>query len=98
MAWFKRTEKGINTPTEFKKEAPDGLWHQCPDCKKVVQTKEHQQNAYTCPSCGYHDRIGSAEYFEVLWFHLSSSEKYANSRSSKTLSLLKFSVQKGPSL
>ena len=67
MAWFKRTEKGINTPTEFKKEAPDGLWHKCPDCKKVVQTKEHQLNAYTCPSCGYHDKIGSEEYFEVLF-------------------------------
>ena len=67
MAWFKRTEKGINTPTEFKKEAPDGLWHKCPDCKKVVQTKEHQLNAYTCPSCGYHDNICSEEYFEVLF-------------------------------
>lgn len=67
MAWFKRTEKGINTPTEFKKEAPDGLWYKCPKCKKVIQTKEHQQNAFTCPSCNYHDRIGSAEYFEVLF-------------------------------
>ena len=61
MSWFKRTERGINTPTEMKKEAPDGLWHQCPECKTVIQTKEHAQHAYTCPSCGYHDRIGSVE-------------------------------------
>ena len=67
MSWFKRTERGINTPTEMKKEAPDGLWHQCPECKTVIQTKEHAQHAYTCPSCGYHDRIGSVEYFELLF-------------------------------
>ena len=67
MAWFKRTEKGINTPTEMKKEAPDGIWYQCPGCKKVVQSKEHVTNAYTCPSCNYHDRIGSEEYFELLF-------------------------------
>lgn len=67
MSWFKRTERGINTPTEMKKEAPDGLWHQCPECKTVIQTKEHAHHAYTCPSCGYHDRIGSVEYFELLF-------------------------------
>ena len=67
MSWFKRTERGINTPTEMKKEAPDGLWYQCPECKTVIQTKEHAQNLYTCPSCNYHDRIGSDKYFEVLF-------------------------------
>ena len=67
MTWFKRTEKGINTPTEMKKEAPDGIWYKCPECKKVVQSKEHVNNAYTCPSCNYHARIGSAEYFELLF-------------------------------
>ena len=67
MAWFKRTEKGINTPTEMKKEAPDGIWYQCPECKKVAQSKEHVANAYTCPSCNYHERVGSAEYFELLF-------------------------------
>ncbi len=67
MTWFKRTEKGINTPTEMKKEAPDGIWHQCPECKKIVQAKEHVVNAHTCPSCNYHDRISSAEYFALLF-------------------------------
>jgi acetyl-CoA carboxylase carboxyl transferase subunit beta len=67
MTWFKRTEKGIHTPTEMKKEAPDGIWYKCPECKKVVQSKEHVANAHTCPSCNYHDRIGSAEYFALLF-------------------------------
>ncbi len=67
MSWFSRKEKGIITPTEEKKEAPDGMWYQCPDCKKVMQTREHAQNGYTCVGCGYHTRIGSVEYFEILF-------------------------------
>lgn len=67
MSWFKRTEKGINTPTEFKRETPDGIWYQCPNCKNVIQTREHQQADYTCPNCNYHAKISSEEYFEVLF-------------------------------
>ncbi len=67
MSWFRRTEKGISTPTELKRETPDGLWYQCPECKSVVQTREHQQNAYTCPQCNYHDKIGSEAYFTLLF-------------------------------
>ncbi len=55
------------TPTEEKKEVPDGLWYQCPECKKVVQSADHQANAWTCPDCNYHARIGSAEYFGLLF-------------------------------
>lgn len=67
MAWFKRVEKGIVTPTEEKKETPDGLWYKCPECKQVTNTTEHKVNLYTCASCGYHSRINSAEYFEILF-------------------------------
>lgn len=67
MAWFTRTDKGITTPTELKKEVPDGLWYQCPKCKKVQQSREHQQAAYTCIECGYHERVGSSEYFSLLF-------------------------------
>ena len=67
MAWFKREERGIVTPTESKKEAPDGLWYQCPQCKKVMHSREHSSNAYTCISCNYHSRIDAATYFELLF-------------------------------
>ena len=67
MTWFKRTEKGISTPTEEKKEVPDGLWYQCTECKKVMQCREHTANAYTCMECNFHSRIGSKEYFELLF-------------------------------
>jgi acetyl-CoA carboxylase carboxyl transferase subunit beta len=67
MSWFIRKEKGINTPTEMKREAPDGLWYQCPNCKKIMHTREHKLNAYTCVHCNYHERIGSDAYFSILF-------------------------------
>jgi len=67
MAWFKRQEKGIITPTEQKKETPDGLWYKCPECKTVVTTAEHRRLSYVCSNCGYHDRIDAVTYFELLF-------------------------------
>lgn len=51
----------------MKREAPDGLWYQCPNCKKVMHTREHKQNAYTCVHCNYHEKIGSEAYFALLF-------------------------------
>ena len=67
MSWFVRKDKGIQTPTEMKREAPDGLWYQCPDCKKAMHTREHKLNAYTCVHCNYHEKIGSDAYFSILF-------------------------------
>lgn len=67
MSWFTRKDKGILTPTEAKREAPDGLWYQCPSCKKVMHTREHRLFAWTCSACNYHEKIGSQDYFELLF-------------------------------
>ncbi|WP_295654487.1 acetyl-CoA carboxylase, carboxyltransferase subunit beta [uncultured Mucilaginibacter sp.] len=67
MAWFKRESKGIITTTEEKKEAPDGIWNKCPSCKKPLHNSEMVENQYVCHYCGYHLRIGSKEYFSVLF-------------------------------
>lgn len=67
MSWFIRKEKGISTPTELKREAPDGIWYKCPECKQVMHTRELKSHAYTCLHCGHHERVGSEEYFELLF-------------------------------
>lgn len=67
MNWFTRITRGINTKTTDKKETPEGLWHQCSECKTTVTTKAHRQNAFVCSNCDYHDRIGSNDYFEILF-------------------------------
>jgi acetyl-CoA carboxylase carboxyl transferase subunit beta len=67
MSWFTRKDKGIQTPTESKRETPDGLWYKCPECKKVMHTREHALFAYTCSNCNYHEKIGSKEYFALIF-------------------------------
>ncbi|NND15780.1 MAG: acetyl-CoA carboxylase, carboxyltransferase subunit beta [Eudoraea sp.] len=64
--WFKRTEKGIQTTTEEKKDTPRGLWYKSPT-GKIVETEELAENFYVSPEDDYHVRIGSKEYFEILF-------------------------------
>lgn len=65
-SWFKRKDKGIQTPTENKKDVPKGLWYKTPS-GKIVDTEELKNNFYVSPEDGYHVRIGSKEYFEILF-------------------------------
>ncbi|MBL7812907.1 MAG: acetyl-CoA carboxylase carboxyltransferase subunit beta [Bacteroidetes bacterium] len=65
--WYRRRLSGILTKTKDKKATPDGLWEKCSRCKTVVPSKDWIANYYVCPSCQYHDRIGSREYFEILF-------------------------------
>lgn len=66
MAWFKRKEKGIQTATEQKKDTPKGLWYKSPT-GKIVEAEELARNYYVSPEDDYHVRIGSKEYFEILF-------------------------------
>lgn len=77
MAWFKRKEKGIQTSTEQKKDTPKGLWYKSPT-GKIVDSKELEKNFYVSPEDGYHVRIGSKEYFEILFDDNKFKELDAN--------------------
>ena len=65
-AWFKRKDKGIQTATEEKKDTPKGLWYKSPS-GKIVETEELASNLFVSPEDDYHVRIGSKEYFEILF-------------------------------
>jgi len=67
MSWFKRIKAGITTGTREKKETPEGLWHKCTSCKRIATMKDHIDRLYVCEKCGYHERIGSREYFNILF-------------------------------
>lgn len=66
MAWFKRTNKGIQTPTEAKRDTPKGLWYKSPT-GKIIETEELEKNFFVSPEDGYHVRIGSEEYFNIMF-------------------------------
>ena len=65
--WFKRIRKGISTSTADKKEIPEGLWTKCPTCNHICTSSELKENLYICGKCNYHHRIGSDEYFAILF-------------------------------
>jgi acetyl-CoA carboxylase carboxyl transferase subunit beta len=67
MSWFKRIKAGITTRTLEKKETPEGLWHKCTSCKRIAPMKDHIARNYVCEKCGYHERIGSKDYFKILF-------------------------------
>lgn len=66
LDWFKRKDKGITTPTESKKDTPKGLWHKTPT-GKIIDTDELEGNSWISPEDDYHVRIGSKEYFQVMF-------------------------------
>ena len=73
MNWFNRKQKNINTPTSQKKELPDGMWYKTPG-GSVVHIRELKNNSYVCPEDDYHVRVGSKEYFEILFDNKSFKE------------------------
>src|SRR5690349_4600227 len=87
MSWFNRTDKGILTPTEAKREVPDGLWFKSPG-GKIVHTRELKNNAYVVPEEDFHVRIGSEEYFEVLFDNGKYTELDANMQSADPLNFV----------
>jgi len=79
--WFRRFRKGITTSTAEKKETPEGLWNKCPECNYITTTTELEENLFVCPRCNYHHRIGSDEYFEILFDNNTYTELFDNIRS-----------------
>jgi len=67
MGWFKRLKEGITTATKQKKEAPEGVWYKCKECKETSTMKELRENYLKCSHCNYHIRIGSEDYFELIF-------------------------------
>jgi acetyl-CoA carboxylase carboxyl transferase subunit beta len=67
MSWFKRYKEGITTSTSEKKEIPEGLWARCSNCKTLFSSNDLAKNNYVCDRCSHHERIGSEEYFKLIF-------------------------------
>ncbi|HCA81351.1 MAG TPA: acetyl-CoA carboxylase, carboxyltransferase subunit beta, partial [Bacteroidetes bacterium] len=80
MAWFRRSKENISSDGT-KKDIPDGQWTKCEGCTEMIHRRQLEQNYYTCMKCGYHFRIGSKEYFELLLDEKSFKETDAKVRS-----------------
>jgi acetyl-CoA carboxylase carboxyl transferase subunit beta len=65
MAWFKRKDENIQTST--KKDMPEGVWVKVPTTGETIHRRELEDNLFVDPLSGYHFRIGSKEYFKILF-------------------------------
>ena len=79
--WFKRIKKGILTTTSEKKETPEGLWTKCPECNFITTSADLRENLFVCPKCDHHHRIGSEEYYEIIFDNQEYEELFENIRS-----------------
>jgi acetyl-CoA carboxylase carboxyl transferase subunit beta len=66
MSWFKRSKDNIASDSR-KKDTPEGLWSKCESCQEIIHKSALEQNLWVCPKCGYHFRISSKEYFDILF-------------------------------
>lgn len=80
-SWFKRLKKGITTPSSEKKETPEGLWTKCPECNYISTANDLKENHFVCPKCNYHHRVGSNEYYDILFDDQQYTELFSNIRS-----------------
>jgi acetyl-CoA carboxylase carboxyl transferase subunit beta len=83
--WFTRKRKGILTSTADKKETPEGLWNKCPECNLICTTTELRENLFVCPKCNHHHRIGSEEYYDILYDNQAYTELFDNIKSKDAL-------------
>jgi acetyl-CoA carboxylase carboxyl transferase subunit beta len=79
--WFRRIKKGILTSTSEKKETPEGLWTKCPECNYISTSADLRENLYVCQKCNHHHRIGSLEYYEIIYDNNEYEELFDNIRS-----------------
>ena len=88
MSWFKRIKEGITTSTHEKKETPEGLWYKCPQCKHIVTAQDNATNLFVCDKCEHHQKIGSKEYFEIIFDENQYTELFPNLTSGDPLNFV----------
>ena len=53
---------------------PEGLWSKCSNCKTIFTKGDLEKLNYVCNRCSHHERIGSQEYFSIIFDNGKFSE------------------------
>jgi acetyl-CoA carboxylase carboxyl transferase subunit beta len=64
MSWFRKPKQKLSA-TE-RRDLPSDVFDKCPRCGEILYRARLEQNAFVCPVCGYHNRIGAEEYIDLL--------------------------------
>jgi len=83
---FTKKKKYATIPSEqAKQEIPEGIMTKCPNCKKIMYTKELNKNLCVCMNCGYHHQMGARDRINSLLDENSFVEFDVNLRSQNPL-------------
>jgi acetyl-CoA carboxylase carboxyl transferase subunit beta len=66
MSWLNSVRNALSFGSA-PKTTSDNLWHKCRGCEQMVFSKEWEENAFVCPKCDHHDRIGPAARFAQIF-------------------------------
>ncbi len=66
MAWFQRTQKGIQTPLDGQNDSPKGQWIKDPKSGNILSRRELEEGEWVSGS-GHHFPMGSEGYFNLLF-------------------------------
>jgi acetyl-CoA carboxylase carboxyl transferase subunit beta len=50
-----------------RRETPDNLWHQCPNCSQMIFHRELEKGLRVCPHCGHHMRLDAKQRLAMLF-------------------------------
>lgn len=64
--FLRRTPRYFTPGKKEVNHIPDDLWKKCPKCGELVYTKQWLDNAKVCPKCGFHERLASAEWRDLV--------------------------------
>lgn len=74
-----KKKKYATIPSETsKQEVPEGIMAKCPNCKKIMFSKELLKNAKVCLHCNYHFQLSAYERIELILDENSFTEMDSN--------------------
>ena len=50
-----------------RRETPDNLWHQCPNCSQMIFHRELEKELRVCPHCDHHMRLDAKQRLAMLF-------------------------------
>lgn len=62
----KNKKKYATIPVESSKDVPEGIMTKCPNCKKIIFTRELDKNLKVCFHCDYHFQMSARERLNSL--------------------------------
>ncbi len=66
MSWFEKLMPSRIKTERRTRSVPEGLWSKCESCDAVLYAADLERNAYVCPKCSHHVRLGARQRLDVF--------------------------------